>query len=310
MNRGATEKKTRLLAALVAARKATQLSPGFGFAFAREAELEFGFGHTKEASDALVWALSLSPRNAQAWALKGFLLCAEDKWHQAEEAFAKAIELDPALGNGWLGQGLVKIRLGEKDEGRAVANGGGDGANRSLLRSYLGKGFDYTRDEANAHRELALAKQLDSHDPTPWLYSALVLRQDLRYNEAIADLEKSVALNDDRRVYRSRLLLDEDQAVRSASLATIYRNAGMDDVSVREAARAVVNDYANYSAHQFLARVSMRYAIRRDSVCVMKPLGLMNCCWPTCFLRWAAVASRKIFHSRNTAGCSRPTDRI
>jgi len=253
-NSYALQARLDLSAALAAARKATQLSPNFGFAFARVAELEFSFGHADEASDALVWALSLSPRNAQAWALKGFVLSARDDWHQAQEAFAKAIALDPALGNGWLGQGLVKIRLGEKTEGRAdLQTAAAMEPNRSLLRSYLGKGFDYTHDEANAQRELALAKQLDSHDPTPWLYSALILRQNLRYNEAIADLEKSVALNDDRQVYRSRLLLDQDQAVRSASLATIYRNAGMDDVSVREAARAVVNDYANYSAHQFLA---------------------------------------------------------
>ena len=261
-----------LPAALTAAHKAAEVSPGFGFAFARVAELEFSFGYTDKASDALVWALTLSPRNASVWALKGFLLCAEDKWHQADEAFARAIELDPALGNGWLGRGLVKIRLGEKAAGRAdLQTAAAMEPNRSVVRSYLGKAFDYTRDEANAQRELALAKQLDSHDPTPWLYSALILRQNLRYNEAIADLEKSVALNENRQVYRSRLLLDQDQAVRSASLATIYRNAGMDDVSVREAARAVVNDYANYSAHQFLAesfdalRDPTRFSLRNET---------------------------------------------
>src|SRR5207249_8735215 len=32
-----------------------------------------------------------------------------------------------------------------------------------------------------------------------------------------------------------------------------YRDAGMDEVSVREATRAVNADYANYSAHLFLA---------------------------------------------------------
>jgi hypothetical protein len=48
-------------------------------------------------------------------------------------------------------------------------------------------------------------------------------------------------------------LLDQDRAVRSANLANIYRDAGMIDVSVREAVRAVNYDYANYSAHLFLA---------------------------------------------------------
>src|SRR6185295_8152765 len=93
----------------------------------------------------------------------------------------------------------------------------------------------------------------DAGDPTPWLYSALILHQQLRYNEAATELEKSAELNDNRRVFRSRLLLDEDRAVRSANLAAIYRDVGMDEVSVREAARAVTDDYANYSAHRFLA---------------------------------------------------------
>jgi hypothetical protein len=78
-------------------------------------------------------------------------------------------------------------------------------------------------------------------------------QQDNRINEAVRDLEESEELNENRRVYRSRLLLDQDRAVRGANLAAIYRDAGMFDVSVREAARAVNEDYGNYSAHLFLA---------------------------------------------------------
>ena len=242
-----------LVAALASARKATEQSPGFGFAWARVAEVEFSFGHTAKASAALDRALALSPLNAQAWTLKGFLSCQQLQWIPARDAFEKAVALDPALGNAWLGRGLVRIRLGDPTGGREdLQTAAAMEPDRSLLRSYLGKAFDYTGDSVNADRELALAKQLDAADPTPWLYSALILRQQLRYNEAVADLERSAALNDDRRVYRSRLLLDEDQAVRSASLATIYRTAGMDEVSVREAARAVTYDYGNYSAHEFL----------------------------------------------------------
>src|SRR5262249_14769422 len=56
---------------------------------------------------------------------------------------------------------------------------------------------------------------------------------------------------------------------RSANLAGIYHDAGMFDVSVREAVRAVNYDYGNYSAHLFLAnsynelrdpnRINLRY---------------------------------------------------
>ncbi len=40
--------------------------------------------------------------------------------------------------------------------------------------------------------------------------------------------------------------------MRSANLASIYRDAGLGDVSVREAIRPVNADYANFSAHLFL----------------------------------------------------------
>jgi hypothetical protein len=91
------------------------------------------------------------------------------------------------------------------------------------------------------------------NDPTSWLYSALLNQTDNRANEAVADLEKSKELNDNRSLFRSQLLLDQDQAVRGANLAAMYRDVGMFDRSVQEASRAVDNDYANYSAHLFLA---------------------------------------------------------
>src|SRR5206468_136878 len=104
---------------------------------------------------------------------------------------------------------------------------------------------------------------------------ALLNQQNNRINEAVRDLEKSQELNENRNVYRSQLLLDQDRAVRSANLANIYRDAGMFDVSVREAARAVNADYANYSAHLFLAnsydqlrdpnRINLRYEAPAES---------------------------------------------
>lgn len=250
----AEQGRFNLSAALLAARKAAELSPDFAFAWERVAELEFSQGHTANAGRALTNALQLAPDNAQAWALKGFLASARGRWANAEESFEKAIRLDPALGNGWLGRGLVRIHRGDKSGGQAdLQTAAAMEPNRSLLRSYLAKAFDYEHRTDLAEKELRLARELDAGDPTPWLYSALVLRQQLEYNLAIDDLENSRRLNDNRGVYRSRMLLDEDLAVRSANLAAIYRDAGMTNVSVREAARAVASDYANFSAHLFLA---------------------------------------------------------
>jgi hypothetical protein len=64
-------------------------------------------------------------------------------------------------------------------------------------------------------------------------------------------------------------LLDQDRAVRSANLAAIYQDDGMDDLSVREATLGVDADYSNASSHLFLAnsynalrdpkRINLRY---------------------------------------------------
>ena len=68
-----------LQSALDLAQRAAKSAPGFGFAWERVAELQFGFGRTREAETALDQALKLSPQNAQALALKGFLLAAQIK---------------------------------------------------------------------------------------------------------------------------------------------------------------------------------------------------------------------------------------
>ena len=93
----------------------------------------------------------------------------------------------------------------------------------------------------------------NTNDPASLLYSALWHQEGNQVNAAIRDLKQSGELNDHRSAFRSQLLPDQDAAVRGANLADIYHDAGMDDVSVREATRAVNFGYADYSAHLFLA---------------------------------------------------------
>src|SRR5262249_37670787 len=100
-----------LKAALAAARSAVERPPQFGFGWARVAELEFSFARVRAARAAVRKALSLTPRNAQAHALNGFLLAAENKLAAAIDSFDRAIEIDPAVGNAWLGRGLCQRRL-------------------------------------------------------------------------------------------------------------------------------------------------------------------------------------------------------
>jgi tetratricopeptide (TPR) repeat protein len=248
------DRKTSLASALESAKQAAAKSPQLGFAWERFAELEFSFGHTTAAADALEKSLTLAPRNAQAHALKGFLLTAEGKNREAITSFDHAIELDSALANAWVGRGLCRIHLGDYQRGRQdLLVAAALEPQRAELRSYLGKAYDNVGDFSHAMKELALAEKLDPNDPTAFLYSALINQENNRVNEAIRDLEKSEQLNNNRSVYRSQLLLDQDQAVRSANLAGMYRDAGMAEVAQREAARAVNYDYGNYSAHLFLA---------------------------------------------------------
>jgi tetratricopeptide (TPR) repeat protein len=288
----ALQATNNLRGALAAARDAVKRSKSFGFGWARVAELEFSFGHTRAAREAVEQALVFTPRNAQAHALRGFLLAAENRIQEVITAFDEAIRLDPALGNAWLGGGLCKRRLGpfRSSQHEAVTTGRLESSARkpkkddwlsdlrmaaiveparSLLRSYLGKAFADAGLTEAALKELAVAKQFDPNDPTPWLYSALLNEQQNRFNEGIRDLEQSQTLNTNRHIYRSRFLLDQDRAVRSANLAQLYQYNEMTEVAVREANRAVESEYGNASAHLFLAnsydalrdptRVELRY---------------------------------------------------
>ena len=244
----------QLTEALRTARTAVELSPDFAFAWARVAELEFSHGNVRRAHQALDRGLALAPRNAQAHALKGFLFAADNQVQKAIGSFQQAMALDGGLGNAWLGHGLCQIRRGHADEGRQDLQVATTlEPQRASLRSYLGKAFSNASDSRRAEKELLLAEELDARDPTASLYLALLRQQQNRANEAVRDLERSQEMNDNRRVYRSSLLLDQDRAVRGANLATVYRDAGMTELSAREAGRAVNADYANYSAHLFLA---------------------------------------------------------
>ncbi len=256
--------------ALDAAKKATELSPNFGYAWARLAELEFSFGNRDNTLYAIEKCLAVSPQNAQALTIIGFLQAGENKLEKAKNSFEQAIKLDSALANAWLGSGLIDIRKGSSITGiQKLKIAAALEPNRSILRSYLAKALFNNNEFAKAENELQLAKNLDPNDPTPLLYSALHNQQINRYNKAVSDMEKSLQLNDNRRLYRSKFLLDQDSSVRSANLASIYKNLGMTDISIREATKAVENDYSNYSSHLFLAnsydalrdpkRIQLRY---------------------------------------------------
>ena len=101
--------------------------------------------------------------------------------------------------------------------------------------------------------QFATAKQLDPMDPTPWFYDAILKQSVNRPVEALQDMQKSIELNDNRAVYRSRLLLDQDLAARSASLGSIYSSLGFSQIALVEGWKGTNYDPADFSSHRLLA---------------------------------------------------------
>jgi tetratricopeptide (TPR) repeat protein len=149
---------------------------------------------------------------------------------------------------------LAKIRHGDLKEGREeIEIAASLDPDNSLIRSYLGKAYYDEKRDRLAKNQFAMAKELDPKDPTAWFYDAIRKQSVNRPVEALEDLQKSIELNDNRAVYRSRLMLDEDLAARSASLGRIYNDLGFQQLALVEGWKSVNTDPANYSAHRFLA---------------------------------------------------------
>lgn len=127
------------------------------------------------------------------------------------------------------------------------------GAKVALFWSYLGKALYEVKRYPLEMDPLAIAKTLDPNDPTPWLYDAIRKQSVNRPVEAMQDLQRSIELNDNRAVYRSRLLMDQDLAARGATLARVYNELGFQQLALVEGWKAAIEDPSNYSAHRFLS---------------------------------------------------------
>ncbi len=234
--------------------EAVRLEPGNALAWARLSELWLSFGDLDKALDAANRAAGLGSGLARTQSVLGFAYLAQIKTKDSKEAFEKAIVLDQADPLPRLGLGLAKIREGDLTDGRReIEIAASLDPNSSLIRSYLGKAYYEEKRDKPASSQLELAKELDPSDPTPFFYDAIRKQTLNRPVEALHDLQKSISLNDNRAVYRSRLLLDEDLAARSASLGRIYDDLGFQQLALAEGWKSVNTDPANYSAHRFLA---------------------------------------------------------
>jgi tetratricopeptide (TPR) repeat protein len=258
-----------LKGALGSIEKAINVNPQDAYAWARLSELRLCFGYLDSALDSAKQAVSLDPAVSRTQTVLGFAFLTRIDIENSKKAFKKAIELDQADPLPRLGIGLAIIRSGDLKRGTVEIEIAAmlDPLN-PLIRSYLGKAYFDEKQSKLASEEFRLAKELDPLDPTPWFYDAIQKETLNRPVEAMEDIQKSIELNDNRAVYRSRLLLDEDLAARSASLARIYNDLGFDQLALVEGWKSVSMDPANFSAHRFLSdsySAVPRYEIARVS---------------------------------------------
>ncbi len=255
--------------ALSSVNEATRLGPENALAWARLAELQQSFGELGKSLESARKAASLSPDLSRTQTVLGFAHLTRVDTREAITAFGKAIELDQADPLPRLGLGLAKIREGNLEEGRrelevAITLD----PDSSILRSYLGKAYFEEKRDKLATNQYDMAKLLDPSDPTPYFYDAIRKQTVNRPVEALRDLQKAIELNDNRAVYRSRLLLDADLAARSASLARIYSDLGFQQRALIEGWKSVNADPSDFSGHRFLAdtyAVLPRHEIARVS---------------------------------------------
>jgi tetratricopeptide (TPR) repeat protein len=265
----AQQARFELEPALASVREAITLDPQSALARARAAELEMSTGNLEGALAAAQEAVRLNPALGRTQTVLGFANLVRINTLAAKVSFERAIELDTADPLPRLGLGLAKIREGDLVSGRVEIEIAAilDPLN-SLIRSYLGKAYFEEGRNALVATQFDFAKERDALDPTPYYYDAIRKQSENRPVEALRDLEKSIELNGNRAVYRSRLRLDEDAAARSAHQARVYADLGFDQLAVAEAVKSLARDPASSSAHAFLADhyVTLpRHEMARDS---------------------------------------------
>jgi len=222
--------------------------------WSRLAEVYLMHGELDKALTAAKKANELNPKLGRTHTVLGFAYLTRIEIAQAIETFNKAIDIDQADPLARLGLGLATIRQGNLKEGRReIEYAATLDPNNALIRSYLGKAYYEEKRNELAAVQFEMAKALDPNDPTAYFYDAIRMQSENMAGEALEELQKATALNQNRSVYRSKLLLDQDQAVRNTSTAQIYSELGFNEIALLEATQALQKDFTNHSAHRYLS---------------------------------------------------------
>jgi tetratricopeptide (TPR) repeat protein len=250
----AAQARFELRAALAYLDRAIAIDDRDVHALVNRARLRFGNDDTRGAREDADRAASIAPNDAQVKSLRGFIRLADLDLARARADFEAAVQADRELGEPHLGLGLIHFREGRTNAGLLeMLTATLLEPKVALYQSYLGKAYYQAGRFPEGLAALSSAKRLDPRDPTPWLYSSLYLRDQNRQVEALQDLRQAIGLNDNRAVYRGRLLLDRDLATKNVSLAELYRQLGFEAWGAYEALNSLETDVTNASAHLFLA---------------------------------------------------------
>ncbi|MFP5258635.1 MAG: FecR domain-containing protein [Acidobacteriota bacterium] len=235
-------------------RQALALDPGFVAAAVYLARIELGSDELEAAWTTIQKALAAAPDEALVQAGAGFVRLGFRDFAAAEAFFNRAGALDPGLGDAHLGLGYVAFSRGKKARGlEEMLFATLLSPRLSLLQSALGKALYQNRDFEKALATYDYAASLDPRDPTPHLYKGIALADLNRPGEAIREINASISKNDNQALFRSRLTLDRDLAVRNSDLARSFTLLGLGDWAYSKAVTAVKNDPLNPSAHLFMS---------------------------------------------------------
>ena len=239
---------------LAGAQTAMDKAPATALVHSRRGELYLMEGDLDKALHHANRAVELNPQLSHTQTVLGFARLIQINIEDAKAAFNKAIKLDQTNPLAHMGLGLAIIRQGKLANGRReIEYAASLDPNNALIRSYLGKAYYEEKRNKVAADQFDMAKALDPNDPTPWFYDAIRKQSENDPVGALKDLQKSIALNDNRAVYRSRFLLDQDNASRNANLGGIYQDLGFEQLAVQQGIKSINKNPLNYSAHRLLA---------------------------------------------------------
>jgi tetratricopeptide (TPR) repeat protein len=228
--------------------------PHFLEAYVYLARLWLGADYLDRAWHIITKALEISKTDSEVLSLAGFIRLGYRDFDKALCLFTEAVKNNPGFGEPHIG--LANIAFKNRNFNRGVTEmltATLLEPRVSLYQSSLGKALYQSRSFDKALEVYDYAKTLDPNDPTPYLYKGIALSDLYRPGEAIQEINKSIELNDNMAVFRSRLMLDRDLAVRNTDLARAYSQLGLNDWSFSKALTAVKDDPLNPSAHLFLA---------------------------------------------------------